>query len=156
MDKNPFTKLPPENIYNELTNETIGEVYERVNAMSEEGYSSIVLIDDMTASLKRNKFIIDTLKTMVFNRRHLHLNLIITAQSYNNIPLDLRKTISNLILFKPSKMEFEKVFEELIESKKTDAEEIMKATFQNKFDFLFVNVPTQTMFKRFDSLEVVE
>ena len=88
---------------------------------------------------------------MIYNRRHLKLNIIITAQSYTNIPLDIRKNIQNLILFKPSKKEFEIVFEELLENKKDVCLEIMKTVYDEKHNFLFVNVPTQSMFKNWDS-----
>jgi galactokinase/mevalonate kinase-like predicted kinase len=40
------------------------------------------------------------------------LNIIITAQSYVNLPLDIRKNIQNLIMFKPAKKELEIVAKE--------------------------------------------
>jgi hypothetical protein len=94
----------------------------------------------------------DTLKRMIYNRRHLKLNIVMTAQVYPNIPLDIRKCITNLIMFKPPKMELEKVFEELIESKKESFEDIMKIVYDEPHNFLFVNVPSQKMFKNFDEI----
>jgi len=92
-----------ENIYNELTDEIINEIYMKVDTWSKEDEKTILFIDDMTADLKKSKIIIETLKRMIYNRRHLKLNIIITVQSYVNLPLDIRKNIQNLLLFKPAK-----------------------------------------------------
>ena len=106
----------------------------------------------MTASLKSTAFIQQTLKTLIYNRRHLKLNIIITAQSFCNIPLDVRKNIQNLILFKPAKKEFELVFDELMENKKDIFLKIMKLTYDVKHNFLFMNVPSQRIFKNWDEI----
>ena len=150
LKKNPFAKL--ENIYNELNEATINEIYNKIKIHSENDEKSLLFCDDMTADLKKSKFIIDTMKKLIYNRRHLKLNIIITAQSYVNIPLDVRKNISSLLLFKPPKKELEIIFEELIENKKDLFLDIMKMTFNEKHNFLFINVPTQRMFKNWDEL----
>ena len=96
------------------------------------------------------------MKKLIYNRRHLKLNIIITAQVYPNLPLDIRKCITSLILFKPPKAEFERVFDELIESKKEIFEDIMKLVYNEPHNFLFVNVPSQKMFKNWDEIIIEE
>ncbi len=59
-------------------------------------------------------------------------------------------------MFKPPKKEMEIVFEELIENKKDLFVDIMKMTYDKKHNFLFVNVPTQRMFKNWDELIIKE
>ena len=103
LKKNPFKQLPEENFHEELNDSTIQAIYDKVNGYSQENEKTLLFIDDMTADLKKSKFVIDMLKRLIFNRRHLKLNIIITAQSYVNIPLDLRKCITNIIIFKPPK-----------------------------------------------------
>jgi len=156
MKKNPFKKLPPENIYNELTDENIYDAYQRINGWSENGENTLLFFDDVTADLKKSKFIIDTLKKIIFNRRHLKCNVIITAQVYNNMPMDVRKTITNLVLFKPSKKEFECVFDELLEKSKDDALKIMNMVYDKPNNFFFLNVTTQKMFANWNSIEIKE
>ncbi len=156
LKNNPFKQLPEENFYDELNDATITSVYDKVNEWSAKDEKTLLFIDDMTADLKKSKTVIDTMKRMIYNRRHLKLNLIITAQSYVNIPLDVRKNITNLIMFKPPKKEMEIVFEELIENKKDLFVDIMKMTYDKKHNFLFVNVPTQRMFKNWDELIIKE
>jgi hypothetical protein len=153
LKKNPFKQLPEENFYHELTDESISDMYNKIDKYSKEDEKTILFIDDMTASLKSSSFIQQTLKTMVYNRRHLKLNIIITAQSYVNIPLDVRKSILNLIMFKPSKPEFEKVFEELLESKKDICQKVLRYVFnKGGHNFFFLNVTTQRMFKNWDEI----
>lgn len=159
LKKNPFKKLlehKPENHYEELNDESISDIYQRVNDYSKDNEKTLLFIDDMTADLKKSKYVIDTLKKLVFNRRHLKLNIIITAQSYVNIPLDLRKCITNCIMFKPPKKEFELLFQELIESKKDLFLDVMKIVYTEKNNFLFLNVPSQTLFKNWDELIIKE
>jgi adenylate kinase family enzyme len=153
LKNNPFKKLDQDNIYGELTDDTIANVYNKINGYSKENEKTILFLDDMTASLKSTAFIQQTLKTLIYNRRHLKLNIIITAQSFCNISLDIRKNIQNLILFKPSKKEFELVFEELFESKKDLFLSIMKITYDDdNHNFLFMNIPSQRLFKNFDEI----
>jgi hypothetical protein len=154
LHNNPFKDL--ENIYHELNEDTMNEIFNKIDGYSKEEHKTLLLIDDMTADLKRSKQVMDIMKRMIYNRRHLKLNILITAQTYNNIPLDIRKNIGNLILFKPSKPEFESVFSELLENKKDICLEIMKKTYDEKHNFLFVNVPSQRMFKNFDELIINE
>ena len=156
LKKNPFAVLPSENIYNELTDKSIQEIYNKIDGYSEKDEKTLLFIDDMTADLKRSKFIQETLKKLIYNRRHLKCNLIITAQSFTNIPLDIRKNIQNLILFKPSKKEMELVFEELFETKKEIFQDIMRMAYDEKHNFLFLNIPSQRLFKNFDELIISE
>jgi hypothetical protein len=59
------------------------------------------------------------------------------------------------VLFKPSKKEFQQVFDELLETKKDLALKIMKITYMNdNHNFLFLNVPLQRMFKNFDEFKI--
>lgn len=157
LKKNPFEKLDPENIIPELNDHSIEDVFEKIQKYSENNEKTLLFIDDMTADLKVSKHVIDTLKKLIYNRRHLKLNIIITVQSFVNIPLDVRKNISNLILFKPSKKEFQLIFDELIETKKDMALKIMNLTYDNdNHNFLFLNVPSQRMFKNFDEIKIYD
>ena len=107
LKKNPFKSLPDDNIYHELNDMSINQVFQNIDAASKKDEKTLLFIDDMTTDLKKTKFIMETLKRMIYNRRHLKLNIIITSQSYVNLPLDIRKNITNMFLYKPSKKEFQ-------------------------------------------------
>lgn len=154
MHKNPFENL--ENIYNEITNEIIVEIYDKIDGWGKNDEKTILYIDDMTVDLKKTEIIKSTLKKLIYNRRHLKLNIIITAQSYVNVPLDIRKNVQNLIMFKPAKKEMEILFSELIDSKKDIFDDIMRFTYDKPHNFLFVNTVSGRLFKNWDELLINE
>jgi hypothetical protein len=146
LKKNPLKVLPENNFYDELNFETITDISERLNAYSNKNEKSILFIDDQTASLK-NKNVINELKKIIYNRRHLKTNIIICVQSYVNIPLDIRKSLTNIILFKPSKKEMQLVFDENLEQQKDNYIDIMKYVFKEPHNYMFLNVPSQSVFR---------
>ena len=73
LKKNPFITLPPENFFNELHDESIQQVYDIIESNTSQNFKTLLFIDDCTADLKRSKFVENTLKKIVFNRRHLNV-----------------------------------------------------------------------------------
>jgi hypothetical protein len=55
---------------------------------------------------------------------------------------------------KPSKVEFENLFDELFENNKDLSLDIMKLAFINPHDYLFLNVDSQRMYSNFDEIIV--
>ena len=109
-------------------------------------------MDDIGASLK-NLDIQKKLKTIIYNRRHLKCKIIMLCQSFQSMPREIRKLINNIIMFKPSKVEFEKLFEEMFETKKDIALELLKF-YEQKHDYLMLNVDSQR--KNFDEIIIDE
>jgi hypothetical protein len=152
MKKNPFKTVSEDRIYEELNDDTIASLFAKITENSTKGDKSLLYLDDQTASLKSSAVVRDTLKRIIYNRRHLKCNIIITAQSYVNVPLDVRKCISNLILFKPSKKEFEVVMDENLEKSKEESLVLMKLIYDKPHTFLFLNVESQRLFKNWDEV----
>ena len=128
------------------------KIYHKIQGFSDKNEKTLLFMDDVTAQLKASKIIIETLKKMIYNRRHLKLAIIITSQSYINIPSDVRKNISNIVIFKPSKREFSVLFDELLQSKKTIYEKIMHYVYDNKHNFMTCNIESQRLYKNFDEI----
>ena len=57
-------------------------------------------------------------------------------------------------MFKPSKMEFENLFDELFEQKKDISMDLMRYVFKNPHDYLMLNVDNQKFYKDFDEIIV--
>ena len=119
--------------------------------LNENNENSCIIIDDMTSYLK-DKNIVRLLKELIFNRRHLHTSIYFLCQTYKSININIRKCFSNLFIFKTSKMELEKIFEELIEQNKKIAGDLAKLVFDKPYQFLFVNTGSQRLFKCFDEI----
>ena len=113
-----------------------------------------MLYDDITSQLKNND-IQNLLKKMSYNRRHLKLVQIFLIQSWVAVPLTIRKLFSNLVVFKPAKLEWEKVVEETIEQEKDIALGLLDL-YKKPHDYLFINITTQKIFLNQDEVEIID
>ncbi len=55
-------------------------------------------------------------------------------------------------MFKPSKVEFQTLFDELFETAKDNAIQIMNVVYDKPHQYLMLNVDSQKMYKGFDEL----
>ena len=150
MKDNIFSKLPEDQLYDELTLENLDDVMSKLD----EGCNAIIF-DDMTAYLK-DKAVAKRLREILFNRRHLHISVFFLVQNYYSVPRDIRKVFNNLIVFRCSKMEMKTIFDEVIETKKDNMLDVMKTVFDKPHQYLFVNLESQRMFRDFDELVMDE
>jgi len=142
-------------MFEELDLPTAETIYDRLLGSSEKKEKTLLVLDDVGASLK-NKEIQKTLRRIIYNRRHLKCHIVMMVQSYISIPKEIRKLITNCILFKPSKVEMENFCAELFEKKKDMAIEIMRFAYRNKHDYIFLNVENQKMYRNYDEIIVHE
>jgi len=154
LKKNIFEKHTPERLFDELTLENLQKIYDAIEENSLNKKTSLVLYDDVTSSLKNND-IQFLLKKMSYNRRHLKLVQIFLIQSWIAVPLTIRKLFSNLIIFKPNKIEWEKVVEETIEQEKDVALGLLDL-YKKPHDYLFINITNQKIFYNQDEVEIID
>ena len=69
-----------------------------------------------------------------------------------SIPREIRKLVNNVIIWKPSKVEFITLFDELFETEKDDAMALMRFAFKEPHDYLFLNVDNQKIYQDYDEL----
>ena len=87
-------------MHDELTYGVLDDILESIKEDSEEKYNSLLILDDVTATLK-NKELYILLKRTIYNRRHHRISIMILVQSYNAMPPSIRKAISHFISYKP-------------------------------------------------------
>jgi hypothetical protein len=149
-----FEDHPPEKIFDDLTPEVLTTILSRCQEAAEEDCNSLIVIDDCTVSIK-DKEVEKLLRRIIFNRRHYHISMFILSQTYNSIPLSLRKTLSHFFAFKPAnRKEIENIFSELIFQPKSVADEILEYTYKNKRDFLFGDASTGKLYRNFNLLKI--
>jgi len=144
LKNNIFKKHDPTRLFDELTLSNLQTIYDEVQQNSLEGKSSLILYDDVGSVLKQND-IQFLLKKLTFNRRHLKCCQMFLIQSWKSTPLVIRKLYSNLIVFKPPRLDFEAIIAESIELDKDFALALMKL-YKNPHDYLFINVSTQEIY----------
>jgi hypothetical protein len=150
MKDDIFNYIPPEQIFNELTFENLSNV---INIIDNEDkkFNNCIIFDDMASYLKQSSTL-QLFKQLIFNRRHMRTSIWVLSQTYFSIPKELRKLATNIIVFRVSKNEMHEIFDENVENLKDMADKISKVVFDKKFEFLFINVDTQTLMKGWDTL----
>jgi len=150
LKKNIFAKHP--RMHDELNFVSLDRIYEQVMKDAEEKMSSLLIMDDVTASLKKLEIQM-LLKKIIFNRRHYRLSIICLVQSYNAMPLAIRKTISHLACYKPrNKIEMSAIWEELVFLDKKTGEALQRFVFDKPYSFLFACADTKELYKKFDRI----
>ena len=149
-----FKTHDPAKVFDELTPAVLEHIKELCKSEALEGYNSCVVIDDCTAALK-DKGVDKLLRELAYNRRHLRLSMFILGQSYSQLPLSIRKTLSHFSCFSPvNRKEISSIFEELIFLDKKTAEDLLRHVFRDKHDFLFGNTLTGKFCRNFNDLEI--
>ena len=146
MKKNVFKKHSEEKIFEELDLPTIETIYSKLVEASNEDENTLLILDDVGASLKNND-IQKIFRKIIYNRRHLKTKICILVQSFLSLPKEIRKLLNNIFMFKPSKVEFENLFDELFETNKDLAMDIMNEGYENPHDWLMLNVDSQRFYK---------
>jgi DNA replication protein DnaC len=155
MKKNPFKNHDEDKMFEQLDLDSISTIYNKLEESSAEKQSTLLIMDDIGASLKNNS-IKNTLRKIIYNRRHLKVSIIVLLQSFMSLEKEIRKLFNNVIMFKPSKVEFENLFEELFETNKDLALDIMNVAYDKPHDYLVLNVDSQKLYKQFDQIEIIK
>lgn len=90
LKNNPFKKHDPSKMYDSL--DDLHSVYASLEQNTAEGESSLIIVDDLQAQLKRPDINI-LVNRICANRRHLKCTVIICLQNYNLLPLSTRKLL---------------------------------------------------------------
>jgi hypothetical protein len=143
--------LPPDQIYHELTFDSLYEVKSRIESDAAEGYNSCIIFDDMAAELK-NKATQQLFKQLAFNRRHLRLSMYFLVQTWFSTPKELRRLWSNIFVFKVSKNEMSNIWQEIIEHADEYMNPVMKMVYNEPYKFLFINTDSQRIFDGWDEI----
>ena len=151
LKPNIFEVLPDDQLFEELNYENIMIVYEQVKELSELGKKTLIIYDDVQKALK-NKAVLDSLKNLIANQRHLHVVNLILVQNFFALDKSLREIVNNIVLFKLGKSQTEKVFNEIIEIHRDKFDKIRDLVYDEKYNWLFVNVNSQRIYKKFDEI----
>jgi KaiC/GvpD/RAD55 family RecA-like ATPase len=151
LNPNIFDVLPENQLFEELNEQTIMQVYEEVKELSADGKKTLIIYDDVQKSLK-NPVVLNSLKNIIANQRHLHVVNLILVQNFFALHKSLREIVNNVILFKLGKSQTEKVFNEIIELHRDKFDKIRDMVYDEKYNWLFVNVASQRIYKKFDEI----
>jgi len=151
LKNNIFDKLDEEQIYDELNLDNIMDLYERLKENSDNDLKSMVIFDDVQKGCKDNE-VVKYLKNIVANQRHLKVVNFILLQNFYALDAGIRELINNVIIFKMDKKQTEKIFNEYIEKYKDKFLEVNRFVYDKPYNWLFLNLNSQRLFKNFDEI----
>ena len=150
--KNDFwdSNLEPEQIYDDLTIDTLIDAYAKIEQDSKENFRSLIILDDVQKSLKGDceKLLLH----IINNRRHNKICIWLCCQNYRTIPMQVRLTLTDLFIFKVSKQELENIYEELTEIDKNKFSIITNNSYKSLGDFLYLNCLSQRLFNNWNEV----
>ena len=155
MSDNIFSKLPEDQIFNELTGEVLNEIIERAKNR-EDGDKIAIIIDDMASQLK-NGDVQKALKQIAMNKRHMGIYAtFILSQTWKSVPFEIRRLYDNIIVFKVSPDEVESIFTETLPQYKDYSHDIQKIIYDKPHEYLVVSMESGRLFKKFDEIIINE
>jgi hypothetical protein len=148
MEHKLFDVLPEEQLFNELNEETLEQAVEIVDRTSGEDGNSVIIFDDVTASLKDNE-IEKELKRLNWNKRHKKLSFFFLSQSYYAVVKDVRKMFNYVIVFKVSPSELKVIIDENLQGNydKKKINEISNIVFDEKYNYLVIDSEAGRLYK---------
>lgn len=148
---NVFKKyLDPENIYHTYDVDTLKEIYEKVEENASQGYYTLLLIDDYGNQLK-NKMEAKILQSMFLKNRHLRLSVFVLCQSWYQAPKIIREICNNAVLFNTSKSQNCKFFDEVMNIKKNEFDELMKR-LPTTHDYILISLKHKKIYHNWDEV----
>ena len=154
VKNHPFKKH--DKVYHEFTVNALSEIYKELEEKKEEKSNqySLIILDDLADSLKNNDIQV-LMNKMMIKSRHLQVSWIISLQAYYYFPKQLRRQITNFILFKTKSIdEFQSLARELFNMNSDDALTLYNYVFDVNYNHLDVDTVTNTYYKKFNLLEL--
>jgi hypothetical protein len=146
--------IPPEDIYHEFSEETLTEIYEKIDENSKEGYFTLFICDDWGNRLK-SKVESKILQSMCIKQRHLRLSAFILIQSWFQCPKNIREVVSNAVIFNSNKSNTRKFFDEVLDMKKDDITQVLKR-LPTAHDHILCSLKTHKIFHQWNEIQVVD
>lgn len=148
-----FPELTSDKMYEELNQDSIDDILEKLQEYTQNKEKTLLILDDVASQLKSSTYLQKQLCHLIFNMRHFKCYIALAIQSYLTIPRHMRKCITHMFLFKPSKTEMHIIAEELFEMDKKDAMNLLKL-YEKPHDYLFLCVQSQNMYRNQDKISI--
>jgi len=145
-------QLPPDDLYDTLTEEGLDEVIEKLEENSENEENSLLIIDDFQAALKQPDIQM-RLQKIVTRMRHMRCSIFILQQNFQKLPKFLRELVTNVITFNIGKSQLNKLFDETVQIDKDKYQALVDLAFKEKNDYIIINVNgNRNIYKGFDRI----
>ena len=157
---NPWvSRLPTQNVYFDLDEEILEEIYDRIKASTEEDdddeevEKNLLIIDDLQHKFRENKRMEDLFLLMCTNHRHTRLSVVVALQNYKKITPMERQVATNYVLFYQPKLTQEAVYKEVLFGlSKEEYEKLLQYIYDKPHQFLTINTKNNTIWKNYNEI----
>ena len=163
----PSAKTLKDNIFENLEHKfehLDEEVFETLEDITEDaietGEQTLIILDDVSSELRKNKSIERQLAQITKNRRHRNTSIICIGHNLIDFAPSLRKNASLIFLFRPkSRREVDLIINEFMMMDVGSARQLMKMVYQDKHDFMLIDMSLRRsgnfeFFRNFNKLEL--
>ena len=158
-------KIPKSQKFETFSLDFLEQVEEIAGEAWKENRQTLVILDDIGATLKRDRKAETKLVSMLQNRRHIGLSVIMLIQKWRDLPTGVRANLTNVALFRPkNNLEKEAIFGELLPMSKNKWDYIYDYVYnvgEDKYSFLFIDMSLKQdsvyrYFKKFNRILLTE
>jgi hypothetical protein len=156
LKNNIFKDLADDKQYKEFNEEMLDNFYSMLDKIKKEELEeaedqdrppepqyTLLILDDVASSLRKNKKLEQRFINLLQNRRHLGyggVSVISIVQSVVQVAPQHRNNLSHLITFKPkNKKEEERIYTEFVNQPNKFMEDFFNYFFQDKYDFMLID-----------------
>lgn len=146
-----WSRLPEDCIFDEVSPETLQTAYDMAQNEAEDDRTTLFIFDDVQKYFKEpenEKLLLHFCN----NRRHARLSMWVACQNYMQLSRKLRMGLTDAFIFKCSKIEFENIFNELIEDSKANFEQIVKQCYHEPHTFMYINASSGRIFSNWNEI----
>ena len=144
--------LPDADLYDALTADNLDEVIEKIEESADNGENTLLIIDDFQSALK-DPDVLARLQKIVTRMRHMRTTIFILQQNFQKMAKFLRELVTNVITFNVGKSQLDKLFEETIQIDKNKFQALIDLAFQERNDWIAINVNgNRNVYRMFDRI----
>lgn len=144
--------LPDADLYDALTAENLDEVIEKLEENADNGENTLLIIDDFQSALK-DPDVLARLQKIVTRMRHMRTTIFILQQNFQKMAKFMRELVTNVITFNVGKSQLDKLFEETVQLNKNKFQALIDLAFQERNDWIAINVNgNRNVYRMFDRI----
>jgi hypothetical protein len=144
--------IPDADLYDALTADNLDEVIEKLEENADNEENTLLIIDDFQAALKDPE-VLARLQKIVTRMRHMRTTIFILQQNFQKMAKFLRELVTNVITFNVGKSQLDKLFEETVQLDKNKFQALIDLAFQERNDWIAINVNgNRNIYRMFDKI----
>lgn len=144
--------LPEADLYDALTADNLDEVIEKLEENADNEENTLIIIDDFQSALK-DPDVLARLQKIVTRMRHMRTTIFILQQNFQKMAKFMRELVTNVITFNVGKSQLDKLFEETVQLDKNKFQALIDLAFQERNDWIAINVNgNRNVYRMFDRI----